>query len=87
MSILSRYMNANVRDHVDPLTGEVNATGLAEDAFWHFHPGPDDIEIPDIYFDLAERIATAYEIKTGVREGRIGSGLSGLISSLPSDYF
>ena len=77
-------MQANIEDHVDPLTGEVNATSLAEDCYTHYHPeDQSENEIPDVYFDTAQKIATAYEIKTGVREGRIGSAVGGYINTIP----
>lgn len=84
-----QYMLHNILDHVDPLTGEVNATGLAEDAAQHFNSygKPPDYEIPEVYFEWAEDIATAHEVKTGVREPRITSALSGLINSRESDCF
>jgi predicted ester cyclase len=81
----------NVTDHVDPLTGEVNETTLAEDACQHFDgyivsmTGERDF-IPDKYFDLACIIAEQHEIKTGIKTG-IPSSLSNLINNLPSDYF
>jgi hypothetical protein len=79
------YMLQNVTDHVDSLTGEVNATTLAEDAFWHFHPDPRDVDIPDSYFAWAEEIATAHEHKTGVREPQLGAFFKGLINSRSSN--
>ena len=74
------YMNNNVKDHVDPLTGEVDATGLAEDAAWHFGTEPDD-DVFEWAFEVAER----YEIRTGVRPFNFGK-LSGLINSIQSDF-
>lgn len=79
------YMNRNVADHVDPLTGEVNATALAEDACNHFN-GFIGNEIPEEYFDAAFVVAERHEIKTGVRSGNL-SGLSVIINALPSDWF
>jgi len=78
------YMNENIGDHVDPRTGEVNATTLAEDACTHFDAFVNEDEIPEIYFDLSERIASQYEIKTGVRPVNF-SRLSGLINAQPPD--
>ena len=80
-----KYMNANIADHVDPLTGEVNATALAEDACWHFDDCDGD-DVPEEYFEYAHEVATRYEIKTGIKQGKI-SGLSGLINSRESDWF
>lgn len=57
------YMLHNVTDHIDPLTGEVNATSLAEDAFWHFEPN-NDAEIPEKYFDCSADIANQTEATT-----------------------
>jgi len=78
------YMNENITDHVDPLTGEVNNTSLAEDACTHFNAFINEDDIPNIYFDLAFRIADQYEIKTGVKTVNY-SRLSGLINSQPPD--
>jgi hypothetical protein len=79
-------MLAEVGDHVDPLTGEVNATGLAEDACSHFD-GYEGNNIPDKFFDLAELIAERHEIKTGIRQPSAFRSLAGLINSLQSDWF
>jgi hypothetical protein len=76
------YMFRNVADHVDPLTGEVNATALAEDAFFHFHPNPADVDIPDDYFLWAEDIATAHEYTTGAREPKISQSIGGVINTM-----
>jgi len=79
------YMFQNVADHVDSLTGEVNATTLAEDAFFHFHPDPADVDIPDSYFEWAEEIAIAHEYKTGTREPQFSAFFKGLINSRSSN--
>lgn len=78
------YMNENIGDHVDPHTGEVNDTTLAEDACTHFDAFIQEDEIPEIYFDLSERISTQYEIKTGVIPVNY-SKLSRLINAQPPD--
>jgi len=80
------YMDANIQDHVDPLTGEVNATSLSEDACTHFDCFDGD-EIPDKLFTLAQITATRYEIKTGIRESTIPNSLGGLINSRDADWF
>jgi hypothetical protein len=80
-----RYMNNNIMDHVDSLTGEVNDTSLAEDACSHFNDYEGD-NIPEDYFDYSFQVAEAYEIKTGVKSGKIG-GASTLINSRQSDWF
>jgi hypothetical protein len=81
-----QYMTANVADHVDPITGEVNTTTLAEDAFDCFEKDSAD-DIPEKYFELAALIGERHEIKTGVREPIISRNLAGLINSLESDWF
>lgn len=58
---IKRYMIANISDHVDPLTGEVNATSLAEDACDHFNAYETGYEIPDEIFEISEIVATEYE--------------------------
>lgn len=55
-SIVKQYMRRNVEDHVDPLTGEISFTALAEDAFWALENG--DGEVPEEYFELAWEVAT-----------------------------
>jgi hypothetical protein len=77
---IRQYMLRNVEDNVDPLTGEVNSTKLAEDAFWALEP-ENQGEIPQKYFDCACEIGTQYEIKTGVREGHCKA--AGYINSIP----
>lgn len=73
-------MLQNVTDHVDPLTGEVNNTSLAEDAFWHFEPNNQG-DIPEKYFDCAFEIAERHEIRTGVKQGNCRA--AGYINSIP----
>lgn len=79
-------MTKNVKDFVDPLTGEVNITLLAEWACGKVNGYNDNGEIPDKFFDWAYVVGEHYEIKTGVKAGSLSS-LSGLINSLPSDHF
>lgn len=81
---IRQYMLSCVEEHVDPLTGEVNDTYLAEDACQHFNDYEGD-DIPEKYFECAHEIASQHEIKTGVREGR--TKLSGLINSLDASWF
>lgn len=59
---ITAYMRVNIEDHVDPLTGEVNDTSLAEDACWSLEPTLEDT--PEIYFELAHIVAIEYERKT-----------------------
>jgi hypothetical protein len=64
---IRRYMQDNITDHIDPLTGEVNDTGLAEDALWFFLcPGEGEIlnSLVDLAFDLAHEVAAKYEQDT-----------------------
>ena len=77
---IMRYMQAEILDHVDPRTGEVNDTGLAEDAADHFGD-----EVDDRYFSFAFIVAERYEIKSGIKAGSLAN-LSGFINSLPSDW-
>jgi len=76
-----KYMQHNITDHIDPLTGEVNDTSLAEDACQHFDDYIGD-EIPEKYFDYSLEVAERYEIKTGVKAGSL-SKVSGYINSIP----
>lgn len=85
-TITRTYMKENVADHIDFLTGEVNATHLAEDAAWHFGEGNQGEDIDEDYFDLADTIAEWYEVSTGIRRPNM-SNISGLINSRSSDYF
>lgn len=59
---IRKYMLDIVADYDD--LGEVNATGLAEDACQHFDDYDDD-DIPEKYFDLAASIALDYEQSPG----------------------
>jgi len=77
---IRKYMLANVKDHVDPLTGEVNNTSLAEDAFWHFEPNNQG-DVPEKYFDCAFEIGERHEIATGVKTTL--PRVSGYINSIP----
>lgn len=54
---LMAYAKANVGDHYDSATGEVNATALGEDIANHFNLGLND-ERP---FEIAFKVAVAYE--------------------------
>jgi hypothetical protein len=60
-----QYMRIHVEDHTDPLTGEVNDTTLAEDAFQALEPS-NDSDIPEEYFECAFRVGTRHEISSGV---------------------
>ncbi len=77
---IRQYMHKNVEDHVDPLTGEVNNTSLAEDAFWALEPGNNG-DIPEKYFECAIEIAERHEIATGVLPARCSA--AGYINSIP----
>ena len=80
------YMNQNVNDHVDPLTGEVNHTLLAEDACQHFNDYIGEDEIPEKYFEYAIEVADRYEIKTGVQTPHIRSSVGAFVNSVNSDF-
>ena len=81
---IQTLMTKNVEDFVDPLTGEVNSTLLAEWACSEVDGYDSDGEIPDKFFDWAYVVGERYEIKTGVKAGSLAA-LSGFINSLPSD--
>ena len=81
-----KYMQAEIEDHIDNKTGEVDFTELARDACDHFDDYDANYEIPEKYYEYAYEVATRYEIKTGVIDGKI-SGLSGLINSKDSSWF
>lgn len=59
--LILQYMRQNVSDALDHKTNEVNATLLAEDACTSFNDFFPDYDIPEIYFELAEKVATSYE--------------------------
>jgi hypothetical protein len=63
---IRNYMNANIQDHVEVLTGEVNSTTLAEDAFWALEPDNEG-EIPEEYWETAHEVSDAYERETGIK--------------------
>jgi hypothetical protein len=48
------YMQSVLDDHIDPITGKINCTALAEDAF---HELADRPEISERYFELAFEVA------------------------------
>ncbi len=54
-----RYLSANTSEHVDPKTGEVNLTLLAESAAQRFDLYEDDADatIPEWVFDMAVEVA------------------------------
>jgi len=78
---IRQYMRKNIADHVDQLTGEVNDTSLAEDAFWALDPESKEADVPKKYFECAHDVASEHEIKTGVKEGRCLA--AGFINSIP----
>jgi hypothetical protein len=60
---VKQYMRQELSDHIDKLTGEINCTSLVEDAWWHFHPEPEAIDIDEYWFDWAQEIEIAYELR------------------------
>ena len=62
------WMERNVADYVDNMTGEVSCTQLAEACCQHFdtnHEGG-PLDDPDHWvWDLAAQVATDWEIKAG----------------------
>lgn len=67
---IRNYMLANVDAYVDEF-GDVNATGLAEDACQHFNGYQGD-DIPDEYFDFAAEIALEHEYKKAENQYNAG---------------
>jgi hypothetical protein len=69
---IETYMAGQVDNFTDPLTGEVNEAGLAEDACAEFgiELEPDG-SAPDRIYNKADRIARLHEIKTGARKAII----------------
>lgn len=59
---IKRYMRQEIADHIDPLTGEVNMTSLAEDAQMHFDI-PLNSELEEDTFEWAFEISEVYEKK------------------------
>ncbi len=49
---IKKVMRTLVRNHIDPFTGEVNCTGLAEETC-HMMDAYDKDDIPEIFFELA----------------------------------
>ena len=49
---IKSIMNMIARDHIDPFTGEVNCTGLAEEAC-HIMDAYSNNDIPEIFFEVA----------------------------------
>lgn len=49
---IKKMMRNLLRNHVDPFTGEVNCTGLAEETC-HMMDGYDQSDIPEIFFEVA----------------------------------
>lgn len=61
---IKKYLKDCLAEYVD-LCGEVNATGLAENACANFddYGAPPNYDIPERYFDAAAELAEAYEKK------------------------
>jgi hypothetical protein len=53
---IQRWMKANLGDHMDACN-EVNCTGLAEAAAYHFDAIEDDGQIAEVYFEAAGELA------------------------------
>ena len=56
---IRRYMNLVKDDYRDPITGEVNATRLAEDAcmFFDDYGPPPDFDVPEKYYEVAAGVS------------------------------
>jgi len=56
------FMREVVAEHIDPLTGEVNMTRLAEDAAWEFEGAEDWLDDPEHWiWEMAAQVAEIYE--------------------------
>jgi len=70
--IIETYMVTQLDNFTDPITGEVNEAGLAEDACIEFGVELEpDGSAPDNIYSKADRLARMYEIKTGARKAII----------------
>lgn len=49
---IKKMMRTLARNHIDPFTGEVNCTGLAEETC-HMMDAYDKSDIPEIFFEIA----------------------------------
>lgn len=56
-SSIKRWMKANLADHIDTCN-EVDCTGLAEAAAYHFDDVPDNGHIAEIYYDTAAELGS-----------------------------
>ncbi len=48
---IKSWMNQHTDEYIDPMTGELCCTELAEACAEHF--GDNDFDIPEIYYDVA----------------------------------
>ena len=77
MARIQTWMKNNIEDHRDPVTGEINVTGLAEDAAREFNLYDGDEPQERLFkwaFTIADRDAAQHS-------GHIGSAARGLIQS------
>lgn len=58
---VKKYMAQIADEYVDPQTGEVNSTKIAEDACKHFDAYEPDDSIPEDFFDWAVVVAENHE--------------------------
>lgn len=56
VGLVESYMKRVINDYIDPLTGEVNLTKLAEDAISHFDAGFDE-EVNEGCFEISFKVA------------------------------
>lgn len=59
------YMRSIVSEHVDPRTGEVNLTELAEDTCNDLNLWVNDEDIPEDLFEVAFEVADDYQKEHG----------------------
>lgn len=87
MSLIRTWMVENVGLFTDPITGEVNESGLAE-LYCEEH-GIDlepDGNAPDNILNKAYDVAKMQEIKTGARQPKIHPALGDFINHMDSNF-
>ena len=75
---IRQYMRQVVEDHRDPLCGEIDITGLAEDAADEFDLYDENDEPQERLFDLAFEI---YEADERRKTGRISNAIGGIVTA------
>ena len=57
---IANWMTENLNYHIDPITGEINRTGLAEEACQALD-GYVQEGVPEYYFEISHEISACYE--------------------------